>query len=437
MQFNRLKRREFITLLGGAAVAWPLAARAQQGERMRRVGVLMPQAGDLPRSRGFFEAFVQGLAALGWSEGRNLQIDVRWAGGDLALLRRQATELAAAKPDVILSSTNQAVAPLLQATRTLPIVFVSVIDPVGAGEVARLARPGGNATGFMLYEYSISGKWLELLKEIAPNITQIAVLRDPATAAGIGQFPAIQAVAPPFRVELVPVDVRDGGEIERGIAAFAREPNGGLIVPASVAGAIHRALIITLAAHHRLPAVYSAGDFVPDGGLISYGPNLAEQYRASAGYVDRILKGEKPADLPVQAPTKYELVINLKTAKALGLDIPTTVLARWILLQKSKVAGPRIFRENVNREEIADSCRFNRVTEVACEFGARRRGPSHIYTKAAPAALRNFDHLCKTTFATQSGVDRTLRGRRENGAPDPSATLGRLKSRSAAVSCRG
>jgi putative ABC transport system substrate-binding protein len=327
MMFGQMKRREFISLLGSVA-GWPLAARAQQPDRMRRVGVLMPQAEEQRRSRLLLEAFVQGLEALGWSAGRNLQIDVRWAAGDLALLRKQATELAATNPDVILSSTNQPMAALRQATRTVPIVFVSAIDPVGAGDVARLSRPGGNATGFLLYEYSISGKWLELLKEIAPKVTQVAVLRDPATAAGIGQFAAIQAVAPPFRVELSPIDVRESSEFERAVAVFAREANGGLIVPASVAAALHRELILTLAVRHRLPAVYAFREFAADGGLICYGPNLAEQYRAGATYVDRILKGEKPGDLPVQAPTKYDLVVNLKTAKALGLDLPATVLAR-------------------------------------------------------------------------------------------------------------
>jgi putative ABC transport system substrate-binding protein len=322
-------RREFITLLGGAAAAaWPIAATAQQSERMRRIGVLMPQSGDRRRSRGLLEAFVQGLESLGWSEGRNLQIDVRWAAGDPALLRTHAIELVAAKPDVILSATNQPMAPLLHATRTLPIVFVSSIDPVGAGDVARLARPGGNATGFLLYEYSISGKWLELLKEIAPHVTQVAVLRDPATAAGIGQFAAIQAVAPPFRVEVIPLDVRDGGEVDRAVAVFAREANGGLIVPASVASALHFELITSLAVRHRLPDVHVFRDFATAGGLISYGPNLAEQYRAGAGYVDRILRGEKPADLPVQVPIKYELAVNLKTAKALGLAVPASLLAR-------------------------------------------------------------------------------------------------------------
>jgi putative ABC transport system substrate-binding protein len=294
---------------------------------MRRIGVLMPQLSQ-GRSRRLLETFVQALEPLGWTVGRNLQIDARWAAGDTALLRRHATELVAAAPDVILSATNQPMAPLLQATRSVPIVFVSAIDPVGAGDVASLARPGGNATGFLLYEYSISGKWLELLKEIAPHVTRVAVLRDPATAAGIGQFAALQAVAAPFKVELSPVDVRDGSEIERAIPAFARQSNGGLVVPASVASAIHRELIAVLATRQRLPAVYPFRDFVADGGLISYGPNLADQYRAGAGYVDRILKGEKPADLPVQAPTKYELVVNLKTAKALGLDVPPMLLAR-------------------------------------------------------------------------------------------------------------
>jgi putative tryptophan/tyrosine transport system substrate-binding protein len=326
MQSDQLKRREFIMRLGGAAVAWPLAASAQ-GERVRRIGVLTP-GGDGPEQRARIEAFQQALEPLGWTVGRNLKIDARWAAGDADLLRRYATELVAAASDVILASTNQPLAPLRQATRIVPIVFVLVIDPVGSGDVASLARPGGNATGFLLYEYSISGKWLELLKEIAPGVTRVAVLRDPATAAGIGQFAAIQAVAPPFRVELSPVDVRDGGEIERAITAFARESNGGLIVPASVAAAIHRGLIATLVARHRLPAVYVFREFVADGGLISYGPDLVGQYRASAGYVDRILKGEKPADLPVQAPTKYQLAINLKTAKTLGLAVPPALLAR-------------------------------------------------------------------------------------------------------------
>ena len=321
-----MKRRKFITQLGGAVVAWPLMAGAQQAERVRRIGVLTPGRDDLEQ-RARIDAFLQVLEPLGWTVGRNLQIDARWAQGDVNLLRKYAAELVAAAPDVILASTNQPLVPLRQATRVVPIVFVLAIDPVGAGDVTSLARPGGNATGFLLYEYSISGKWLELLKQIAPGVTRVAVLRDPATAAGIGQFAAIQAVAPPFRVELSPLDVRDGSELERAIIAFARELSGGLIVPASVAAGAHSKLIITLAARHGLPAVYVFREFVANGGLISYGPNLANQYRAGAGYVDRILKGQKPADLPVQAPTKYETVINLKTAKALGLEVPPTLLA--------------------------------------------------------------------------------------------------------------
>jgi ABC-type uncharacterized transport system substrate-binding protein len=320
-----MKRREFITLLGGAA-AWPIGARAQ--ERVRRIGVLMNIAADDPQAQSRIEAFLQGLQPLGWTVGRNLQIDVRWAAADADLFRRYATELVALAPDVILASTNSAVAPLQQATRTVPIVFAITVDPVGAGFVARLARPGGNTTGFSLYEYSISGKWLELLKQVAPGVTRAAVLRDPATAAGIGQFAAIQAVAPPFGVELSPVDVRDGGEIEQAVTAFAHEPNGGLIVTGSPSQAVHRKLIVSLAARHRLPAVYPFRYMATEGGLIAYGPEIIDQYRRAAQYVDRILNGEKPANLPVQAPTKYELVINLKTAKALGLDIPATVLAR-------------------------------------------------------------------------------------------------------------
>ena len=321
-----MKRRKFITLLGGAVVAWPLMAGAQQAERVRRIGVLTPGRDDLEQ-RARIDAFLQVLEPLGWTVGRNLQIDARWAQGDVNLLRKHAAELVVAAPDVILASTNQPLVPLRQATRVVPIVFVLAIDPVGAGDVTSLARPGGNATGFLLYEYSISGKWLELLKQIAPGVTRVAVLRDPATAAGIGQFAAIQAVAPPFRVELSPLDVRDGSELERAIIAFARESSGGLIVPASVAAGAHSKLIITLAARHGLPAVYVFREFVANGGLISYGPNFPDQYRAGAGYVDRILKGQKPADLPVQAPTKYETVINLKTAKALGLEVPPTLLA--------------------------------------------------------------------------------------------------------------
>jgi len=323
-----MKRREFISLLGGAAVAWPLAARAQQGERIRRIGVLLPAAADDAEYQARGGAFLQALALLGWTIGRNVQIDTRWATANPDDIRRHAAELAALAPDVILVEGTPAVAPLLQTTRTVPIVFVNVVDPVGAGFVASVGRPGGNATGFTIFEYGISGKWLELLKEIAPGVTRAAVLRDPAVASGIGQFAAIQAVAPSVGVELSPVDLRDTGEIERAVVAFARGSNGGLIVPASGLANVHRNLIITLATRLRLPAVYSARYFVTDGGLISYGPNRIEPYRRGAGYVDRILKGEKPADLPVQAPTKYELVINLKTAKALGLEIPPMMLGR-------------------------------------------------------------------------------------------------------------
>jgi putative tryptophan/tyrosine transport system substrate-binding protein len=321
-----VKRREFITLIGGAA-AWPRAARAQQGERMRRIGVLMYLPADDPEGQARFAALVQALTQLGWTEGRNLRIDTRWANADD--IRSHAMELAALAPDVLVAGTGTAsAAPLLQATRTVPIVFVTVIDPVGAGFVASLARPGGNATGFTIYEYSMSGKWLELLKEVAPRVTRAAVLRDPAIASGIGQFGAVQIVAPSLGVELSPVDVRDAGEIERAVAAFASASNGGLIVTGSALGIVHRQLIITLAARHGLPAVYPGRFYVTAGGLISYGPDLVDQFRRAAGYVDRILKGERPADLPVQTPTKYELVINLKTAKALGIDIPTTLLAR-------------------------------------------------------------------------------------------------------------
>jgi putative ABC transport system substrate-binding protein len=288
----------------------------------------MNVAADDPQAQARMAAFVQGLQPLGWTVGRNLQIDARWAAADADLFSRYATELVALAPDVILASTSSAVAPLRQATRTVPIVFVLTVDPVGAGDVASLARPGGNATGFLLYEYSISGKWLELIKQIAPGVTQVAVLRDPGTAAGIGQFAVIQALAPPFGVEVSPVDVRHIGEIERAVLSFAREPNSGLIVTASAAQAVHRKLIITLAAQYRLPAVHPFRYMAAEGGLLAYGPEIIDQYRRAAHYVDRILRGEKPADLPVQRPTKYELVINLKTAKALGITVPPTLLAR-------------------------------------------------------------------------------------------------------------
>jgi putative tryptophan/tyrosine transport system substrate-binding protein len=322
-----VRRREFITLLGGAA-AWPLAARAQPSERMRRIGVLMNTAADDPNSPTYVAALSQGLQESGWSVGRNVQIDYRWSAGESNRARRYAAELLALAPDVILASSSPATAALQQATDRVPIVFVTVIDPVGAGFVQSLARPAGNITGFLLFEYGISGKWLELLKEIAPRVTRVAVLRDPAISAGVGQLGAIQSVAPQLGVELHPLGVRDAGEIERGVTAFARESNGGLIVTGSGLATLHRDLIVTLAHRHKLPAVYVRRAFVNGGGLISYGPDFVDQYRRAAGYVDRILKGEKPADLPVQAPTKFELVINLKTAKAIGLDVPPTLLAR-------------------------------------------------------------------------------------------------------------
>jgi ABC-type uncharacterized transport system substrate-binding protein len=323
-----MRRREFITLVGGAAAAWPLAARAQQGERMRRIGVLTTLAADDPVSRSRATAFAQGLQELGWTDGRNVRIDYRWAAGDAERFRKYAAELVALAPDVILAAASPSLMALQQASRTVPIVFVQVIDPVGGGFVESLARPGGNATGFTLYEYGISGKWLELLKEIAPRVSRVAIIRDPTLTSGTGQFAAIQSVAPSLGVEVSPVNVRDAGEIERTLTAFARSPNVGLIVTASPPAVVHRDLIVRLATQHRLPAVYWQRFYVADGGLIAYGPDPVDQYRQAAGYVDRILKGEKPADLPVQAPTKYELVINLKTAKALGIDVPTTLLAR-------------------------------------------------------------------------------------------------------------
>jgi putative ABC transport system substrate-binding protein len=323
-----MKRRAFITLLGGTAAAWPLAARAQQGERMSRIGVLMATTTDDSTATARVIGFVQGLEQFGWTEGRNARIDIRWAAGEAGRFRQYATELVALAPQVILANSSQSVAALLQATRTVPIVFAGIADPVGAGFVDSLARPGGNATGFLLFEYGLSGKWLELLKQIAPQTTRVAVIRDPAIAAGAGQFGAIQALAPILGLTVSPINVRQPDEIERGISDFVRSPNDGLIVTASVLARLHRELIIKQAASHRLPTVYSDQIFVSDGGLISYGPDRVEQYRQAAGYVDRILKGEKPADLPVQAPTKYELVINLKTAKALGLAVPSSLLAR-------------------------------------------------------------------------------------------------------------
>jgi putative tryptophan/tyrosine transport system substrate-binding protein len=327
MQSNQLKRREFITLLGGMAAAWPLAARAQQAERMKRIGVLAQGTSNDPETAARLTAFVQGLEELGWSVGRNARIEYRWGAANFDLTRRYAAELVALAPDIILAAGRQGVRALLDLTTTVPIVF-EALDPVGAGFAATLARPGGNATGFGAIEYGMSGKWLELLKQIAPHITRVAVLRDPINIASIGQLSALQAVAPSFSVELSPVDVREASAIERGLAAFARGPNEGLILTASPPSDLHRNLIISLAARHRLPAVYAFRYFVADGGLISYGADRIDPYRCAAGYVDRILKGEKPADLPVQTPTKYELVINLKTAKALGLTIPSGVLAR-------------------------------------------------------------------------------------------------------------
>jgi putative tryptophan/tyrosine transport system substrate-binding protein len=323
-----MNRRAFITLLVGAAAAWPLAVRAQQGERVRRIGVLQSLAADDPEGQARLAAFAQGLQQSGWTIGRNVQIDTRWAAGDAERFRRYGAELVALAPDVILAVGAAAVGPLQQATHTVPIVFVNTSDPVGAGFVESLARPGGNATGFLLYEYGTSGKWLELLKEIAPRVTRVAVLRDSALAAGTGQLGAIQAVAPSFGVELRPVDVRDAPEIERAVAAFARVSDGGLIVTGSTLALVHRDLIVTLAARHKLPAVYFQRVFVTSGGLISYAPDQIDQFRRAGGYVDRILKGEKPAELPVQAPTKLELVINLNTARALGLEVPPMLLAR-------------------------------------------------------------------------------------------------------------
>jgi putative ABC transport system substrate-binding protein len=352
-----MRRREFLTLFGGAAAAWPVTTRAQQPARMRRIGVLTPFTADDAEGHARLTAFAQGLQQLGWTVGQNIRIDYRWGDGKPDTMRKFADELVSLAPDVLLANSSAAVSPLVQATRTVPIVFAAVADPVGAGYVESLARPGGNATGFMAFEYSHAGKWLELLKEIAPRVTRAAVLRDSAIAAGPGFFGAIQAPASALGVELRPVDVRGSGEIERSVAAFAQTPNGGLIVTGSPAATARRDLIVKLAARYQLPAVYSSRPYVAAGGLICYGSDFLDQFRRAAGYVDRILKGEKPAHLPVQAPTKYELVINLKTAKAIGLDIPTTVLAvadevidsrlfaapaqgrLWqILLQKSQIA---------------------------------------------------------------------------------------------------
>jgi putative tryptophan/tyrosine transport system substrate-binding protein len=323
-----MQRREFIKVIAGSAAAWPFTALAQQPERIRRIGVLMAINADDADAQARMAAFVQGLQQLGWTVGKNVRVDFRLAGIDADTLRKHAAELVALAPDVILAQSSPAVAPLLQATRTVPIVFTLIGDPVGAGFVDSLAHPGGNATGFTVFDYSMGGKWLELLKEIAPRVTRVAVLREAAVAAGPAQFGAAQTVAPSLGMELRPVDTRDAGEIERAITAFARGPNGGLLVTGSSSASSHRNLIIALAAQHRLPAVYFQRLFVAAGGLISYGTDYVDQFRQAAGYVDRILKGEKPGDLPVQTPTKYELVINLKTAKQLGVSIPPAVLAR-------------------------------------------------------------------------------------------------------------
>ena len=323
-----IRRREFIALLGGATAAGPMAARAQQPERKRRIGVLMNLAADDAQSMARIAAFLQGLQQLGWTDGQNVAIEYRWGAGDHERTRKFAAELVALAPDVILAVGSFTVLPLQQVSRTVPIVFANVTDPVGAGIVANLARPGGNATGFLTFEYGISAKWLELLKQIVPGTTRAAVLRDPTIIASISQFASIQSVAPSLGVELTPIDTRNAGDIERAVVAFASEPNAGLIVVTGTSAIIHRELIISLASRHRLPAVYPFRYYVTSGGLMSYGPDVIDFYRRAAGYVDRILKGEKPADLPVQAPTKYELVINLKTARTLGLDVPPTLLVR-------------------------------------------------------------------------------------------------------------
>jgi len=322
-----MRRRDFIKVIVGNAAAWPLTARAQRGEQMRRIGVIVPASPDDASFQTWIGVFLQSLGQLGWSIGSNVGIDTHWATANAATIRRHAAELAALAPDVILTAGTSTTGPVLQAARTVPIVFATIVDPVGAGLIDSLARPGGNATGFLLFEFSLGGKWLELLKQVAPTITQVAVLRDAGTTSGTGQFAAIQAVAPSLKVDVVPINMREAGDLERAVAAFARSPNGGLIVTGSGLSILHRDLIISLAAQYKLPAIYYERFFAAAGGLISYGSDRIELYRLAAGYVDRILKGEKPADLPVQAPTKFELVINLKTAKALGLTVPPALLA--------------------------------------------------------------------------------------------------------------
>ena len=326
MQFGQLKRREFITLIGGAAVAWPLPAHAQHPERMRRIGVLMNAIPDSDQKVSI-DVFRQALQQLGWTEGRNMQIDIRWAGGDAAESRRHA-EGCCPPPDVIVVTGNAGMPPILRTTSTIPIVFNNIADPVGAGFVESLARPGGNATGFLQFEYTLSGKWLGLLKEIAPQVNRVAVLRDATLTAGVGQFAVIQSVAPSVGMEVTAIGLRDASEIERAVAKLPKVPNGGLILTSSALSVVHRGLVVARAAQFNLPTIYYRRFFVSAGGLISYGYDVVEQFRGAAGYVDRILKGEKPADLPVQAPTKYEMVINLKTAKTLGITVPPMLLAR-------------------------------------------------------------------------------------------------------------
>ena len=323
-----MRRREFITLLSGTAAAWPLAARAQQDKRVRRLGVLYTWPANDPQAQTRNAAFLQGLQQLGWIVGQNVQIDYRWSEGNENDTRKYAAELVALAPDVIFTSGSSGLGPLRHATRTVPIVFALIVDPVGSGFVDSMARPGGNATGFTPFDYGIGAKWLELLKEIAPGVTRAAIVRDPAITAGIGMWGAIQSVSPSVAIEVSPINVGSADEIERAFTAFAGSPNGGLILTGSALAVVHRDLIVALAARHRLPAVYYDRYFVSSGGLISYGPDSVEQFRLAASYVDRILKGEKPRDLPVQAPTKYELVVNLKTAKALGLSVPQSILAR-------------------------------------------------------------------------------------------------------------
>ncbi len=323
-----MRRRDFIALVGTTAVAWPLPVRAQQREPLRRVAILEALAKDGPGKQEQHTAFLEAFEQLGWTPGRNVRLEVRWGGGDEAAIRKHAAELVALAPDVILAGGGTSAEVMLKATRTIPIVFVIVPDPVGSGFVQRLSRPGGNATGFMMFEYNLCGKWLELLKEIAPSVTHAAVLRDPTFAEGIGQFAVIQAVAPSVGIEVSPIDLREPSQIESAIATFAQSPSGGIIFSASAIGVANLDLIIAAVARYKLPAVYPQRPFVAAGGLISYGPNFADQYRRAAGYVDRILRGAKPADLPVQAPNKYELAINMKTAKTLGVSVPQSLLAR-------------------------------------------------------------------------------------------------------------